>query len=1093
MKKTLLLILAICLFYPCVQAQKDTEFWFACPNIVSGTGAHSDNHMKLCFISYDEPTLIRIEQPAADPSAFYYFPTQTILMQPNQLTQFDLTPYKNYLKDNLGGVKPYGLYISADHEIMAYFINTSDDCEAYTLKGKNALGTEFVVPMQYDYQNSYSGHNFIEIVATEDNTDVTIQLMPGITVQNITPDAQNQIHLTLQKGYIYSMRSTSDTGPQHLHNTRISSNKPIAVNTTDDGVSPGDLMGDQILPVDMLGTKYIAVKNDGQTEYLYFFATEDDTHITVYAGSSKGPVEKTYTLNVGQFGAKVSRYTFSQKKIDALYKAVYIEADKPIVVFQMTGEEPAGAILPQLECTGSQEVAFQSVLDKVWADIIVKADYVDGFLVNNDPTVLTAADFDTVPGTNKRWYWARKEFVPNAVLRVKNTKGFFHLGMYDMRGNSSSLAYFSDFKGAELNATSMQGYYLGSDTLLLSLYDHNSYTNVIWSRPDGTVYYGDSLKIPNPQPSDAGFYYVTADHVDGCTLSGGSLVVTNVFNPTRSDYTNCAGEEITLTNDFGYAPYSWSKTTATTQSVNVSPTDTTSYLTTSQQAGHTIIYNGDFQYDTLNFQSGYINTPAPLNAAEQFCIVTNAHDAGSQLKNLPDHTYGDEQGKQLVALCSDKAGVTVWSKELSVLPNTSYLLSVWSANPRENGANAQLSLQIDGQVIGNTFSPVSSVWTEYTQQWQGTTKEKVTFSIHVVSGTAGNSYIALDDITMTPLFAITDTMQVNVLPLPRPYISGDPYLCNGTASLQTDSIFAAYQWTDAKGNIISNRPSAVITQSGTYTLQVTDPNTSCVGDTVFQMDDGVVISTILHELPVICADQTEVAIPYEVMAGSLGHVAVEFDNKAIQAGFSNESNLSFSDNEVFVPIPQQIRPNNYSLKLQFFGDSDCGGQQLTEQDFTIRYAAEQIMQQKWDDVIALYDADHNGGYTFTNYQWYKNGQPLEGETQSFLYLSQSSLSPDDAYSCLLTRDDGVTLFSCDFLPATQQRSNIPSLLSAATKLSINLTEETVATFYTLCGEIIAQQRLSPDNNQLTIPAAKGFYLLQLKSNDTNKTHKILID
>lgn len=103
MKKTLLLILAICLFYPCVQAQKDTEFWFACPNIVSGTGAHSDNHMKLCFISYDEPTLIRIEQPAADPSAFYYFPTQTILMQPNQLTQFDLTPYKNYLKDNLGG------------------------------------------------------------------------------------------------------------------------------------------------------------------------------------------------------------------------------------------------------------------------------------------------------------------------------------------------------------------------------------------------------------------------------------------------------------------------------------------------------------------------------------------------------------------------------------------------------------------------------------------------------------------------------------------------------------------------------------------------------------------------------------------------------------------------------------------------------------------------------------------------------------------------------------------------------------------------------------------------------------------------------
>ena len=1093
MKRTLFIILALFLFYPCLHAQKDTEFWFACPNIVDGTGAHSDNHMKLCFISYDEPTLIRIEQPAADPSAFYYFPTQTILMQPNQLTIFDLTPYKYYIKDNLGGVKPYGLYITADHEIMAYFINTSDDCEAYTLKGRNALGTNFVVPMQYDYENSYSGHNFVEIIATEDNTDVTIQLMSGITVQNITADAQNQIHLTMQKGYTYSMRSTSDAGNKHLHNTRITATKPIAVNTTDDGVSPGDLMGDQILPVDMLGTKYIAIKNDGQTEFLYFFATEDDTHITVYSGSSKGPVKKNYTLNVGQSGAKVSRYSFSQKKVDAKYKAVYVESDKPIVVFQMTGEEPAGAILPQLECTGSQEVAFQSVLDNVWADIIVKADYVDGFLVNNDPTVLTAADFDTVPGTGKRWYWSRKQFVSNAVLRVKNTKGFFHLGMYDMRGNSSSLAYFSDFKGAELNATSQQGYYLSSDTMLLSLYDATSYTNVTWLRPDGTLYQGDSLRIPNPQPSDAGFYYVTAEHVDGCTLSGGTWVVTNVFNPTRSNYTNCSGAELTLTNDFGYAPYSWSRSSATTQSITVSPTDTTHYLTTSQQAGHTIVYNGDFQEDTVNFQSGYIVSTPPLNAAEQLCIVSNTHDANASLLSLNDHTFGNAQSKQLVTQCSDKAGVTLWSKELSIIPNTAYRLSVWYANPKSNGAKAQLTLQIDGQDIGTGFTTNTSMWTEYVQQWSGSTKEKVTLSLLTQSGTTNNAFVAIDDIAMMPLFTITDTMQVNVLPLPHPRISGDPYLCEGRANLQVEGDYSSYRWLDAAGNVISTQASATLTQQGKYTLQVTDPYTDCLGDTIIQMENGVVISTVLHELPVICSDQTEVAIPYEVLTGSLGHVAVEFDAHAIQAGFSNEAELNFSDDEVYVPLPRQVRPNNYSLKLQFFGNSDCGGTQLTEQDFTIRYAVDQIMKQKWDDVIALYDAAHNGGYTFTNYQWYKNGQPIEGETQSFLYLNQASLSPNDIYSCLLTRDDGVALFSCDFTPTISQRSNIPSLMPSATTLSIDITEPIIATFYTLCGEPVAEQWLTSSDNILRIPAHKGLFLLQLKSTRSNTTHKILID
>lgn len=1093
MKRTLLAILTLCLLYPCVFAQKDTEFWFACPNIVEGGGAHSDNHMKLCFISYDEPTVIRIEQPAADPTAFTYFPTRTLLMQPNQLTVFDLAPYKGYIKDNMGGVKPYGLYISADHEIMAYFINTSDDCEAYTLKGKNALGTEFVIPMQYDYTNAYGGHNYVEMVATEDNTDVTVQLMPGVTVQQMNADANNQLHVTLQKGWTFSIQSTSTAGGKHLHNTRIYSNKPIAVNSTDDGVEPGDLMGDQILPVDMLGTKYIAIKNEGQTEYLYFFATEDDTHISVHSGSSKGPVEKTYTLNVGQAGAKVSRYTFSQKKIDAKYKAVYIESDKPIVVFQMTGEEPAGAILPQLECTGSREVAFQSVLENVWADIIVKADYVDGFLVNNDPNVLTAADFDTVPGTQKRWYYARKEFIPNAVLRVKNTKGVFHLGMYDMRGNSSSLAYFSDFKGAELNATSMQGYYLGSDTLLLSLYDANSYMNVVWSRPDGTTYQGDSLKIPNPKPSDAGFYYVTADHVDGCTLSGGSLVVTNVFNPSLSKYTNCSGEETELTNNFGYAPYSWSQSSATTQSIKVSPKDTTRYLATSRQAGHTIVFNGDFQYDTLNFQSGYVNTSAPLSGAEQFCLVQNAHDANAQLKNLPDHTYGNAQGKQMVAQCSDKAGITIWSKELSILKDTPYMLSIWHANPRENGAAAQLALQIDGQVIGNAFSPTSPTWTEYTQLWQGANKEKITLSLHAVSGTANNAYIAIDDISMSPLFNITDTMQVDVLPLPKPKISGDPYLCNGTASVQTDDVFGSYLWTDEQGNTISSQPSVIFTRPGNYRLQVTDPNTSCTGDTLIKMENGVVISTMLHELPIICAGQTEIAIPYEVVAGSLGHVDVEFDNNAQSAGFTNSTNLNFSDNEVFVPIPRGVRPNYYSLKLRFFGDSDCGGEQLTEQDFSIRYDADQVMKQKWDDVIALYDANHNGGYEFTEYQWYKNGQPLQGETQSFLYLNQSSLSPNDAYSCLLTRNDGVVLFSCDFVPIIPQRSMIPSLMPASATMRIEVTEETLASFYTLQGNLIMQQRLTPSSNELRMPAAKGIYLLQLNSTENNTTHKILID
>ena len=75
MKNSYIIVLCLLLAFAVedVFAQRDTEFWFAVPHIVSGTGAHSDNHMKLCLISYDELTTVTISQPAGDPSQYSYF------------------------------------------------------------------------------------------------------------------------------------------------------------------------------------------------------------------------------------------------------------------------------------------------------------------------------------------------------------------------------------------------------------------------------------------------------------------------------------------------------------------------------------------------------------------------------------------------------------------------------------------------------------------------------------------------------------------------------------------------------------------------------------------------------------------------------------------------------------------------------------------------------------------------------------------------------------------------------------------------------------------------------------------------------------
>ena len=1016
-----------------VFAQRDTEFWFAVPNIVSGTGAHSDNHMKLCLISYDELTTVTISQPASDPSQFSYFTPITVQIMPNQLYTVNLTPYKSMIKDNTGLLKPYGLLIESDHEIMAYFINTSDDCEAYTLKGRNALGTEFVVPMQYEYENSYNGHNWIEIVATEDNTDVTIQLMPGITTNAISVDAQNQIHVTLQRGWTYSIRSTSDAGNKHLHNTYITSNKPIAVNSTDDGVDPGDLMGDQILPVDMLGTKYIAVNNSNGSDdknnlnYLYFFATEDDTHISVFSGSSNGVIEKKYTLNKGEYGPKVSRFAYSQKKADLKYKAVYIESDKPILVFQMTGVEPAGAILPQLECTGSTEVSFQSVLDNVWADILVKADYVDGFLVNNDATVLTSADFDTVPGTDRRWYYARKQFTPNTVLRVKNTKGYFHLGMYDMRGNSSSLAYFSDFKGAQLSAASSVPYYMAGDTLQLGLYDATSYTDVVWQCPNGKVVEGNPLKIYPVKESDAGMYTVNATHVDGCTINSDAYVVANVFRSSHTYEEDCVNEPITISSSDG----------STTQTVT--PQDTTDYELQSKRVGQNIIR------DTVNFAKA-LNVDA-------------------------------------------LAGHSVYSIQQDVNIATQYELSCKVRIEPTTTTAALLNFAINSQKIGQTFTATQQ-WTTIRAVWQGGLRTRVLLSIDADGQSPAGAKVSIEDIQMAEIFTVADTVTVNVRPLPAPQISGDEYLCESKAVISTEEGYSQYEWRKVgESAVLSTSPTLSITEPGIYEITVVDSEGICSGKQSKRMDNGISVRATVDAVTPICSDETELQIPYTIIAGELGSVSVSFSDKARKAGFRDVESAAFDESFIQISIPEQVVPDNYEAELTLYGVSFCGGEEKLNVPFTINYASAQVMAQKWDNVIALYNEKYNGGYKFQAQQWYKNGEVIESATGTYIHLENETLSETDTYSVQLTRDDGVTLFTCDFTPAIRLKAS-PTLFRS--KEQIPVEDDAIEASVIRLNGTVEQQALVANGEMLYAPQEKGVYVLNICTSMQTIKRKIIV-
>ncbi len=153
--------------------------------------------------------------------------------------------------------------------------------------------------------------------------------------------------------------------------------------------------------------------------------------------------------------------------------------------------------------------------------------------------------------------------------------------------------------------------------------------------------------------------------------------------------------------------------------------------------------------------------------------------------------------------------------------------------------------------------------------------------------------------------------------------------------------------------------------------------------------------------------------------------------------------------------------------------------------FELRYA-NTVIAQRWNDVIALYNTDYNGGYDFVRYQWYKNGQPIEGATLSYLYEPQG-LDLTAEYAAMVERSqDGLTLMTCPFTPQSiskDEKPDVPTLIEAGETVRIrtrltNTTETTLKIeWVSPCGVVLGSQTVTDGETMAQAPSIAGFYLL----------------
>jgi len=456
--KKITLILALFFLQASISvAQIDTAFWFAAPWVTPGHDGNTPIFLRLA--TFGNPTTVNVYQPAGT------YSTQ-ITIPANSLFSLDLSTSVGIIENQPANtVLPYGLKVSSDFPITAVYeiVSTNNlNPETYSLKGQNGLGTEFITPFQtlWDNGTTFSPTPFTMfcVVASQNNT--TVWITPRC---NVVGHAANTTYsITLNQGETYTCQNSSafpSVAGFNLSGSIVTSDKPVSITVSDDsawergntmGMGGGcrDVMGDQIVPTDVIGTEYIVNKgqmfdgtNPGNNDSLYnafegifVVATKNFTTITVNDGTVT-----TYTMNQGD----TWYYNIKQP-------LTYVTSDKNVYVIQASGFgcELGEAILPPINCSGSNQVSFTRTNNQNFLlNILCKSGTEGAFTLNGSTTLVTAGMFSPVPGTGGVWVGAQIPFttlqIPSGTANLlTNSMDNFSLGIINGGPTSGCLFHY---------------------------------------------------------------------------------------------------------------------------------------------------------------------------------------------------------------------------------------------------------------------------------------------------------------------------------------------------------------------------------------------------------------------------------------------------------------------------------------------------------------------------------------------------------------------------------------------------------------------------------------------------------------------------
>ena len=293
------------------------------------------------------------------------------------------------------------------------------------------------------------------------------------------------------------------------------------------------------------------------------------------------------------------------------------------------------------------------------------------------------------------------------------------------------------------------------------------------------------------------------------------------------------------------------------------------------------------------------------------------------------------------------------------------------------------------------------------------------------------------------------------------------YLRGDTMELYDTICFAMlpYDFYEQECNVSGTYEHTIMTQSGCDSIHF------ILNLTVYEH-----LEAELNALAEVCSGDPSFDLSYNSLSDTSLEFVVRFSTDAKAAGFVDTVGLTDINGMFSINLPKDVRPDTYTAEISF---DNHGCEKVTlPLSIPVLYSSS-IIAQRWNDFLGIKNAQYNGGYVFTDYQWFLNDQPITGHTATQIYNEGQLLDFEGEYRVLLTReDDGKSIMTCPFTPTYYNEEDYIEMCNfvfPGTTTIAKVSSKATMYIYNCMGSFVAEHTLQTGNNWITMPMASGLY------------------